>query len=216
MFIVKDDPRRLVREGYDRIAPRYLAWNVENVKGSPAEDRFVPMLLRTLPVGGRVLDLGCGNGVPRTRALAACFHVIGADLSLAQLKLTRAHVPEAVLVRADMSRMHLRPASLDAVVAFYSIIHVPREDHGELFQRVAAWLRPGGAFLAVLGTEDLPASVEEDWLGAPMYWSGYDAATNLRLVQEAGFALIETEIATQLEDGQNVEFLWVFGRNLRS
>lgn len=127
MVIDKANFRRIVSQGYDRIAYRYLTWNIEDVKGSPAEYRFVPWLLRSLPPGAIVLDLGCGNGTPRTQALAARFRVIGVDLSWIQLSLARAHVPEAVFIQADMMHLNLQPNSLDAVVAFYSIIHVPRQ-----------------------------------------------------------------------------------------
>ena len=33
----------------------------------------------------------------------------------------------------------------DAICAFYSITHVPREQHALLLRRIASWLRPGGA-----------------------------------------------------------------------
>jgi SAM-dependent methyltransferase len=209
---VNDDPRELVREGYDVIASRYLAWNVADVQGSPADDHFVPRLLRTLQEGAHVLDLGCGNGVPRTRALTTRFVVVGVDLSWAQLSLAREHAPGALLVQADMSLLHLRPAAFDAAVALYSIIHVPREKHHGIFRRVAAWLRPGGLFVVSLGTTDVASEFDEDWLGAPMYWSSYDADTNIRLVWGAGFELIESRIIGQVEDGEDVDFQWIVAR----
>lgn len=208
----KNTFRHVVSEGYNRIAGRYLTWNIKDVKGSPAEDRFVPWLLESLPPGAAVLDLGCGNGTPRTQALATRFRVMGVDFSSVQLSLARVHVPSAVFLEADMMHVNLERDSLDAVVAFYSIIHVPREDHSELFTKIWQWLKPDGVFLAALGTEDNHAQFEPNWLGAPMYWSSYDAQTNRDLLKEVGFDLIQAEIITQIEDGENVDFLWTLAQ----
>ena len=212
MLIAKNNFRSVVWEGYDRIAYRYLSWNLEDVKGSPADDRFVPWLFDNFASGAVVLDLGCGNGTPRTQALATRFRVIGVDLSWVQLSLARAHVPEAVFIQADMMHLNIQPNSVDAVVAFYSIIHVPREDHPKLFRRIRKWLKPSGVFMAALGTEDTCAHFEEDWLGAPMCWSGYDAGTNRDLIRGAGFDLLQTDIVSQVEDGEDVDFLWILAK----
>jgi hypothetical protein len=51
-------------------------------------------------------------------------------------------------------------------------------------------LRPGGQALLCLGAADLAEDDDPDsWLGTRMYWSHYDAATNLRLLREAGFTV---------------------------
>ena len=34
--------------------------------------------------------------------------------------------------------------SFDAIVSFYAIFHIPRQEHLNLFRRFAQWLRPGG------------------------------------------------------------------------
>lgn len=111
-----------------------------------------------------------------------------------------------------MMALAFPPASFDAVVAFYSIIHLPRTEQAVLITRLAAWLRPGGWFLANLGTANDPGSIEPDWLGTPMYWSSHDAQTNLDLVRQAGFTLVETEILIDDEDGELVPFLWILAQ----
>ena len=46
-----------------------------------------------------------------------------------------------------------------------------------------------------LGAEDLEDDLD-DFLGAPMYWSHYDAETNLRLLQACGFQIIWSRLVT--------------------
>jgi SAM-dependent methyltransferase len=200
------DPKSLVARGYDQIALRYAAWKVE---GNPAM-RFVRELDTRLPDRADVLELGCGRGVPVARELAKRHRVTGVDISAAQIELARHHVPEGSFVRADYTELDIAPASFDAVVAILTLTHVPRGEHADLLARIADWLRDGGYFLCSLGTGDTPGAIEDDWLGAPMYFSHYDAETNRRLVREAGFDLHRDEIVTMHEEGHGeAAFLWV-------
>ena len=67
-----DDPRkRTVQAGYDAMAEHYLAWGGE-IEGDPRH-RFLHEFARRLPDGARVLDLGCGAGIPSTKQLAERF-----------------------------------------------------------------------------------------------------------------------------------------------
>jgi SAM-dependent methyltransferase len=203
------DPKELVRRGYDAIADRYAAWKVE---GNPAE-ALVRDLDSRLRDGSDVLELGCGNGRPGAAILAARHRYIGVDISDAQLDRARQLVPQGQFVRADYTQLELEPASLDAVAAILTLTHVPRREHAPLFARVAAWLRPGGLFLASLGVRDAPGAVEEDWLGAPMFFSHYDAETNRGLLGRAGFALERDEVVPMVEEGHGeARFLWVLAR----
>jgi hypothetical protein len=87
-----------------------------------------------------------------------------------------------------MTTVNFQPASLDAVLAFYSIIHVPVVEQPGLLQRITGWLKPGGLFLATLGFAAWTGT-EENWLngGATMYWSHADQHTYLDWL--SGFGL---------------------------
>lgn len=202
------DPKHKVETGYDRIAERYLA--AKNLD-DPVIIAALEDLTRGLPPGGAALDLGCGAGLPVTRWLARRFHVIGVDLSLRQLKLARARVPDAALVKADMAELHFQPRSFDAVAAFYSIIHVPRARQPELLRRVHTWLKPGGALLAPWAIDEWEGE-EDNWegWGAPMWWSHYGADTNLQMLRAAGFQIESAEPRTS--NGET--WLWILARKV--
>jgi SAM-dependent methyltransferase len=204
------DARRIVADGYDAIAERYYAWS--DARPSATRRRWLARALELIPVGSDVLDLGCGAGVPMTRALAAGRHVTGVDISARQVELARAAVPEATFIRADMSGLDLSPASFDAVVAFYSLTHVPRADLPGLLAAVRGWLRPGGLLIASMGAQDAPDAVEQDWLGAPMFFSHHGAKKNRALVRQAGFELEEAVVEEEPEDRHAALFLWVVAR----
>lgn len=206
--MARDDVAGLVARGYDRIADAYLAWSSD-----PAlRLRQLEMLAARLAPGSRVLELGCGAGVPVARQMASLGYLVtGVDVSPVQVGKARANVPGAAFVQADMGALELPPGGFDAVVAFYAITHVPRASHAALFARIALWLKPGGLFLASLGARDCP-DWRGEWLGTEMFFSHFDGETNHRLVEEAGFAIVETETIAEQEHGAPVEFLWLLAQ----
>lgn len=207
------DPKELVRQGYDRIAETYATWNAGLV--SAERERLTAHLIEQLPAGALVLDLGCGNGLPSTRQLAERLQVTGVDASEAQLKRARVNVPGATFIQADMAALELPSAGFDAVTAYFSIIHLPREEHLALFRRISGWLRPGGYLLLSLGAGASDDGVEDDWLGAPMYWSHYDAAGSRAALEQAGFELDEERFEA-LDEGHGLaHFVWFLARTPR-
>ena len=201
-----DNPKLVVARAYDTIAEIYF----ERYAGSPVRDRWLKELVALLPRRARVLDLGCGAGIPVARELTTRgFAVTGVDNSARQIEFARSNVPEAQFIHSDMMNVEFASASFDAVVAFYSITHVPREEHAILLQRIATWLKPSGIFLASLGADQLPASREE-WLGTEMFFSHYDAQTNEKLVRDSGFSIERAELVD--EDNEHERFLWVIAR----
>jgi SAM-dependent methyltransferase len=201
------DPKRIVEAGYDRIAEQYCAWASQVRREERA--KYTSLLLDKLPVGTAVLELGCGAGLPTTRQLAERCVVTGVDISARQVDLARHNVPTATFLHADMTQLDFAPASFDAVAAFYSLLHVPRHEQPDLLRHIATWLRPGGMLVATLWPHGAEATFADDWLGAPMYWSGFDRATTARLIAEAGLHLLRAEEETCEEFGAPITFLWV-------
>ena len=202
-----EDPRDIVESGYDAIAERY-ADALRAGRGPETYFRsFLTRVLELVPDGGRVLDLGCGAGLIAAE-LSTRASVVAVDLSAGQLALARRNAPGARLVRADMVDLAFAPRSFEAVVAFWTLIHVPRDVHASLLARIHAWLRPGGLFAGTLGRGDNPADLVPDFFGAPMYWSHFDAETNRALLRAAGFDLVQ---ADEIQDEGETP-LWVIAR----
>jgi cyclopropane fatty-acyl-phospholipid synthase-like methyltransferase len=204
-----DDPTELVAAGYDRISEAYTE---QTLRDNETRQRYLEAVLDRLLDGNDVLELGCGAGVPVAALLAERFNVTGVDLSAVQLARAREAVPGGRFVQADMSRLELSVESFDAVVAFYSIIHVPRERHGALFESIYSWLRPGGLFVASLAWSGDEVWIEHDYFGAPMYWSHFDAETNERMVRDAGFEIERAEVLEQMFAGEAERALWAVAR----
>ena len=204
------DLSRLVAAGYDKIADAYL----ERFAGSAVRQKWVDRLAAGVPAqGGRVLDLGCGAGVPVARQLAALGHVVvGVDGSAQQIVRARRNVPQATFIKSDMCSMNFDADSFDGVGAFYSITHVPPAKQGALIASIAQWLRPGGVFVASFGA-GLAGEWTGDWLGTPMFFGHGGEEETLNSLAEAGLAVRDSAIEKQ--DNEDAAFLWVEAMKLR-
>lgn len=204
--------RRTVESGYDYMAEQYLA--TKDPK-DPLALAALEDMASFLPPRAAVLDLGCGAGVPVTRWLAdRVFAVTGVDVSAKQLDLARSNVPTATFIKSDMTELSFASESFDAVIAFHSIIHVPRTEQPALLARIHRWLKPGGVFLATMTVTEYEGR-DEDWegWGAPMVWSHYDGDTNMAMLREAGFEIHYAEPRTGKGTGDEDEtWLWVLAR----
>ncbi len=201
-----DDPKQIVEEGYDRIGQRYA----EDLGASRQDLRshHISYLVNALPRGSALLDLGCGAGTPTTKQLAGHFTVTGVDISQRQIDRARLAVPNATFIHSDITSLRLQSCSFDAVTAFFSIIHVPRDEQPALIDSIATWLRPNGLFFATMTAKGKNTDFDRCWLGAPMFWSGFDTESNKTMVMEAGLDIISAE-ETQDRDGR---FLWLMAR----
>jgi SAM-dependent methyltransferase len=197
--VVTRDPREVVRRGYDALSARYDEWS----DGHTKYRAWLSELRERIPAGAAVLDLGCGSGMPVARDLtAAGYRVTGVDISDVQIRRASELVPQANFVRADVTAIDFAPASFDAVVALYVLIHLPLEDQPPLLCRIASWLRPGGLFLATTGFQAW-TGIDENWLGGgtPMWWSHADAATYRSWITQAGLSIEREEFAPEADGG---------------
>jgi cyclopropane fatty-acyl-phospholipid synthase-like methyltransferase len=202
-----EEEKRWVAAGYERAAARHAEW-AENVRVAERAE-YTGRVLESVPPGGAVLELGCGAGGATTRRLAEHARLVGVDLARRNLEMAQLGVPSAAFIQGDMAAIAFRPAVFDAVVAFYSLIHLPRAQHGALLASVAEWLKPGGVFVGSFGTRDAERDVEDDWLGVRMFSSSHVPETTLRLVEEAGLRTLDARVRTVAEDGRPITFLWI-------
>lgn len=195
------DPMRIVREGYDAIGEQYHAWSHD----SPTRIRYVERLRDRLPAGSLVVELGSGPGDPATRMLAERHRVIGVELSWGQIEIARRKAPGASFVQADMTRLAVRPGSVDAVASFFATGHVPAAEHAAFYARVASWLRPGGVLLTT-APRTPGDGVEEGWLGTSMFFGGIGREATVEALEAAG---LEVESVDDVDEGDGERFLWI-------
>jgi SAM-dependent methyltransferase len=120
---------------------RYATWS----SGDVLRHRYIDLVLEQnlITPGARALDLGCGTGALATKYLSEKFEVTGVDISQRSVDAARGELPGARFVVADMATIEFPPRTFELVTAFYSLIHVPRQEH-------AGATRSSDAFCSVL------------------------------------------------------------------
>ena len=187
-FKIADDPetdyRELVRTAYNRCARDYAGQR----RTTPEPE--LNLITEHLAPGSKVLDVGCGAGIPVARHLAGMFSLTGIDISSNMIALAKKNVPTAKFIIADVMETEFPAGSFDAIVSFYAIFHIPRQAHQDLFRRFAQWLRPGGLLLfTVARYNDGPGYTEDDFFGGTMYWSNFGPSTYKKFLTETGFQI---------------------------
>ena len=203
-----EDPKHIVEEGYDRVAEAYS--RLEGRSQWP-RIKWLEKVLTRLEPGSSVLDLGCGSGDPADIEIARLHRVTGVDTSNVQVELARQNVPRSKFIHGDLSSLDFPHGSFDAVVSFYTLEHLPREQHGEILQRIHDWLRPGGLLLFSYEKGDRN-DITVQWLDVPMFFSLFDPEAIGGFVQDARFKILETNVESQLEQNREVPYLWILAR----
>lgn len=147
-------------------------------------------LIERLGPGAHVLDVGCGTGLPTARQLVASgAAVTGIDISPVMLSLARANVPEAEFRLMDAIEVDSSTGVFDAVVAFFSLLMLPRSDIPAALGALRGVLCPGGWLVLGMVEADLD-DVPFPFLGVSVHVTGYFEEQLHRVVSEAGFRVV--------------------------
>jgi SAM-dependent methyltransferase len=160
----------------------------------PMVRQAVAELLRRLPAGARVLDIGSGTGRPVASDLAAAgHHVTGLDVSAVMISLARAQVPEATFVHVDVRDWTSPDGSWDAVCAFFPFLQMSRADTVAVLAKIARWLVPGGLLTSVtvpLDGERVPG----EFLGHAVEITSFTPDALVGHVTAAGLEIVDTRL----------------------
>lgn len=100
--------------------------------------------------GGRVLDVGCGDGLLLQRLLPVADEVVGIDTDPAPVERAKVRVAgrgiATLLVGDVLTDRRLTPGSFDVITCVSTLHHLPLEP---ALTRLAELLRPGGTLLVV-------------------------------------------------------------------
>jgi len=184
------DPKDIVRTGYDRLSTDYRQHFT--TLHDERYDSWLTTFSKHLTPGDKVLELGCGDGIPLALKLAEVFDYTGIDLSEVQIANARLTVSNGKFLGGDMTQLCFPAQSFSGIVALYSIIHIPLDEQRPLIARMFEWLRVGGALMVVVGAGRW-TGIDRNWIkpDTVMFWSHANGDDYAEWFAAAGFLPLE-------------------------
>lgn len=178
-----------VLDVYQRHGASWAALRSEELVEDTWLDRFCVLL----PVGGAVLDIGCGSGVPIGRDLIRRgYDLTGIDGTPTMLALFHRNLPGTPAHLMDMRELAL-DRQFAGLLAWDSFFHLSPADQRPMFARFAAHAAPGAALMFTSGNEEGSAIGELE--GEPLYHGSLDADAYRGLLHAEGFDVLAHVVA---------------------
>lgn len=172
---------------------------------TPTGERLTAFLAQ-VPAGGKILELGCGNGRDAAHMLSLGFDVDATDGTpeLAAEAERRIGLPVRILRFEHLDAI----AAYDGIWACASLLHAPASDLVDILSHIHHALRTGGTF-----TASFKSGTGEGHDGLGRYFN-YPSAESLRAdYAAAGWddVVLETQMGSGY-DAKPTEWLWVTAR----
>jgi SAM-dependent methyltransferase len=135
------------RRSYDAVAAAYADGLRDELGGKPLDRALLAALLEQAPAGAPVGDLGCGPGHITGWLAARGATAVGIDLAPGMIEIARQEQPTAGFRVGDLLDLPATDAEFGAVIAFYSVIHLPPGELPAALAEMYRVLRPGGLAL---------------------------------------------------------------------
>jgi SAM-dependent methyltransferase len=181
------------RTSYDTVASSYAGHVRDSLVGEPYLRAALALFADLVHAvgGGPVADVGCGPGQVTAHLHELGVDAFGIDLSPAMIEVARRDHPGLRFEVGSMTDLSLADGSVAALLAFWSLIHVPDEAVPSVLQEFRRVLRPGGPLLLGFHVGDRSRLKTEGYGGHPMnvYVHRRQPARVAAWLHDAGFTV---------------------------
>ena len=198
------------------------AWNKIILEGrkihaseSPKEDFLLNLFIKSLPAKGKVLDLGCGNGIPIGKMLSdSGLKVVGVDVSDEMVKAYKNNVYGAKVFRMPITDINFND-EFNGIVSSYSLLCLPPKDFSVASEKIVKALKKNGSFLLFLNEGDVKDGGIEKVQGHPMYTSGISESDVRDYFEGKGMIvdIVEREVGKTEEYGEEHAMMFLMHKN---
>jgi len=173
-----------VYESYEEIVP----WFDEARTKTLMEAEYLNLIVKLIPAGGSVLDLGCGTGEPIAQFfINKGFKLTGVDGSQKMIALCKQRFPNEEWIVSDMRDVNLEQ-QFDVVLAWHSFFHLDPDSQRKMFKLFSAHTKPGGILAFTSGDEE--GEIWSDNGGQQLYHASLSSNEYERLLTAASFKVL--------------------------
>jgi len=156
--------RHGVQSSYDRVADEYVRRIYDELQHKPLDRQLLDKFADRVRPVGLACDMGCGPGHVARYLHERGMQVCGVDLSPEMVERARRLNPGITFMQGDMLGLDAADGAWAGIVAFYSIIHIPRPDVVRALRELKRVLRPDGLLFLAFHVGDDVVHLDE-WLG---------------------------------------------------
>jgi SAM-dependent methyltransferase len=160
---MNDHKRKDYQAGSDQVADEYVRRIFDELQHKPLDRQLLDRFAASVQDIGPACDMGCGPGQVARYLHEQGIPVCGVDLSPAMVERARHLVPGVEFQRGDMMALDVPDGTWGGIAAFYSIIHIARDDMPQALGELRRVLRPGGLLLLTFHIGDDTKHLEEWW-----------------------------------------------------
>ena len=144
---------------WKNLKSQFLAWEQEYSHVKWGGSRSIEMVCSRIPLGGRILDAGCGNG-RHLLPLSKLYHVTGIELSPTALRNAKSHLEKNNLCShycaSTTTHLPFSDNSFDGVLCLGVLQHLYENERLLTVSEFYRILVPGGfLFLEAFGVDDM-------------------------------------------------------------
>jgi SAM-dependent methyltransferase len=181
------------RRSYDAVADEYTTRIYHELDNKPKDRELLDRFADRVRGKGRVCDLGCGPGHVARYLHDRGVDVFGVDLSPGMVASARKLNPDIEFQVGAMQALPFEDEALAGIAAFYSIIHISREQVTATLRELRRVLQPGGVlFLAFHRGAEIVHLAEWWEKVVDVDFTFFETAEMEGYLREAGFELTES------------------------
>ena len=134
-----------LQNSYDQVAEEYVVRIFHELEHKPLDRRLLDRFAAQVRDLGPVCDMGCGPGHIARYLHNQGVNVLGIDLSPRMVELAQQLNPGIEFHQGNMSSLDVDDEAWAGIVAFYSIIHIPRPEVIDVFREFRRGDRGSGS-----------------------------------------------------------------------
>ena len=135
----------------------------DELRHKPLDRQLLDRFADSVREIGLACDMGCGPGQVARYLHERGAQVCGVDLSPEMVQRARRLNPGIDFQQGDMLALDVEDEAWAGIAAFYSIIHIPRDDLVRALRELRRVLQPGGRLLLTFHIGDEVKHLEEWW-----------------------------------------------------